>query len=357
MTLSSTTVKDLFNGDGTTDDFNTTFVFWNSSELRAILVSSSGYETTWTEGSEYTVTGGLGSVGTVVVTSSNAPATNSQLLVKSDVLELQEVALPAGGAFPSTSVEQGLDKIVRMIQEQNEQLDRTIQLSDASTFSDINFPDPVSGSYIRWAASLNTFENTTLVASTATIAIPVSIADGGTSNTTAAAALAALGGVAQVTSTDNAVVRFSGSTGQVQDSNWLLGDTDVLTAPSTASLVMTDQNLSRAVLADTGELYLGVGASGATHTFVFGGGHAQSITVSEALTVTMPTDWPASGTAGSFTLELINGEAFAITWPASVKWAGGAEPTFTVSGTDFVTFFTRDGGTTIYAFLSGLAMS
>jgi hypothetical protein len=43
----------------------------------------------------------------------------------------------------------------------------------------------------------------------------------------------------------------------------------------------------------------------------------------------------------------IAGIADTITWPGSVKWAGGA-PTLTASGTDILTFRTRDGGTTWY---------
>ena len=46
MTLSSTTVKTLYNGDSSTKAFSTGFIFWNSSELEVILVSSSGNETT-----------------------------------------------------------------------------------------------------------------------------------------------------------------------------------------------------------------------------------------------------------------------------------------------------------------------
>lgn len=44
-----------------------------------------------------------------------------------------------------------------------------------------------------------------------------------------------------------------------------------------------------------------------------------------------------------------------ITWPAAVKWAGGTAPTLTTtaSAVSILTFFTSDGGTTWYGFLSG----
>jgi hypothetical protein len=151
MTLSSTTVLDDYNGDGSTVDFATTFVFWNSSELKVILTSSSGVETTWTEGTEYDVTGGSGAVGTVSASTTGTdytPDTGETLRVKSNVLDIQETSLPAGGAFPSTSVEEELDRTVRRIQQQQEQFDRAALLSEASTFTGLTMPDPVANAYV-----------------------------------------------------------------------------------------------------------------------------------------------------------------------------------------------------------------
>lgn len=54
----------------------------------------------------------------------------------------------------------------------------------------------------------------------------------------------------------------------------------------------------------------------------------------------------SSGQVSSFVLELTNGGSNTITWPGSIKWAGGVAPTLTASGVDIITFFTRDAGTT-----------
>lgn len=56
----------------------------------------------------------------------------------------------------------------------------------------------------------------------------------------------------------------------------------------------------------------------------------------------------------SFTLILTNGGSQTITYPGGVVWAGGSEPTLTVSGTDVLTFVTPNGGTTWYGFPAGL---
>ena len=169
MTLSSTTVKTTYNGDGSTASFATGFPFWNSSELRVILVSSSGSESVLTEGTHYSVTGGGGSSGTVAATSSGAndsvPDAGEDLVIKSNVLDTQGTALPAGGAFPSTSVEQEMDRIVRRIQQKEEFLWRVPALAEGSTFassSGIVLPDPVANSVLAWSSSDNTvLKNTT----------------------------------------------------------------------------------------------------------------------------------------------------------------------------------------------------
>ena len=56
---------------------------------------------------------------------------------------------------------------------------------------------------------------------------------------------------------------------------------------------------------------------------------------------------PASGTVGSFTLE-VNYSSGNITWPGSVYWNGNGQtaPTITAGKVQLYMFVTRDGGTT-----------
>lgn len=60
------------------------------------------------------------------------------------------------------------------------------------------------------------------------------------------------------------------------------------------------------------------------------------------------TNWPASH-AAFVQLELTDGGAHTITWPTAVKWDGGTDPTLITDGVDLLTFYSRDGGTTIRA--------
>jgi len=72
----------------------------------------------------------------------------------------------------------------------------------------------------------------------------------------------------------------------------------------------------------------------------------KSISTSSTVTFSNP---PASGTVGSFTLELVlTGTGTAITWPNTVYWnadAGQTAPTLTDARTHLFMFVTTDGGT------------
>lgn len=61
-----------------------------------------------------------------------------------------------------------------------------------------------------------------------------------------------------------------------------------------------------------------------------------------------------TGKAATFSLILTNGGAYTVTWPSSVKWAGGTPPTLTASGVDVLTFLSGDGGTTWYGVASSV---
>ena len=78
-------------------------------------------------------------------------------------------------------------------------------------------------------------------------------------------------------------------------------------------------------------------------------------TITGAITLSF-TNPPASGRAAAFTLELTNGGTN-VTWPASVEWEGGVEPTLTTAGTDILTFVSRDAGTTWRGFVAALDVS
>jgi hypothetical protein len=63
---------------------------------------------------------------------------------------------------------------------------------------------------------------------------------------------------------------------------------------------------------------------------------------------------PASGIAYGFTLFIQAGGTHSLTWPASVKWSGGATPSAPASSTNkMYSFFTFDSGTNWYGVVVG----
>ena len=96
-----------------------------------------------------------------------------------------------------------------------------------------------------------------------------------------------------------------------------------------------------------------IGNTGATQTFDLEVANFFSATLDQNSTFTFSNP-AASGDFCGFVLELTNGGAFTITFPASVDWVGGTAPTLTAAGVDLLVFVTRDGGTTFLGLVAGL---
>lgn len=134
----------------------------------------------------------------------------------------------------------------------------------------------------------------------------------------------------------------------------VFGTNPTLTGVTLAGEAACADNLvTRATLKDYAVEGDAIGSTGATRTFDMAVANFFSATLDQACTFTFSNP-PASGDFGVFVLELTNGGAFAITYPASVDFPGGVAPTLTAAGVDQLAFTTRDGGTTFFAFVAGL---
>jgi hypothetical protein len=121
-------------------------------------------------------------------------------------------------------------------------------------------------------------------------------------------------------------------------------------ATFSGEVVMADQLLTKPLLKDFGIEVNAHGATGATETLDIENGNYHTATVDEATTLTFsnPT---ATGDACIFYLELTNGGAFVVTWPAAVAWDVATAPTLQASGVDVLAFVTTDAGTTYRGFI------
>lgn len=339
MALTSETTKVQYSGDDSTVAFPVTFAFWAQTDLRVIHTDSAGTETVWTRGTQYTVTGGDGSTGQITVSTSPTdytPATGETLTIKSNLTLTQDTRLPAGGPLPSKSVEQQMDKVVRMVQQMLERIERSLLLPESSAVSDLTLPEPTAGKLLGWNDDEDALENFT--PADIDLAVVSAFIETLIDDANAAAARTTLG-------LGTAAVKNTGTSGDVVP---LLN----------ATMNLGDNTLQRPKLLDYGETVNAIGAIG-------GGSQDIDLTLGNVVTGTVDTSETtftfsnpsATGIACSFTLILTNGGSQTVNWPASVDWAGASAPTLTAAGVDILTFVTVDGGTIWYGFTAGLAMA
>ena len=140
MTVSSTTVKNSYSGNGSTTVFAYTFKIFADSDLQVIIRSSTGTETTKTITTHYTVSGaGDASGGNVTFTSGNTPASGETVVIRRAVPQTQAIDYIANDPFPAETHEEGLDRATMTTQQVQEELDRSIKLSRTNTMTSTEF--------------------------------------------------------------------------------------------------------------------------------------------------------------------------------------------------------------------------
>ena len=99
--------------------------------------------------------------------------------------------------------------------------------------------------------------------------------------------------------------------------------------------------------------------SSGTLTLDMVNGNDFDVSWSSNITTLTVSNWAPSGTLGKLTLRLaMDGTVRTVAWPSGWKWPGGTEPTDPSINQDiFVTVWSRDGGTTIYAAEIGQAFA
>jgi len=140
MTISSTTVRNSYSGDGTTDTFNYTFKIFADTDLQVIIRSSTATETVKTLTTHYTVTGaGNANGGTVVFTAGNIPTATETVVLRRAVPQTQAIDYIANDPFPAESHEEGLDRAMMTLQQVQEEVTRSIKLSRTNTMTSTEF--------------------------------------------------------------------------------------------------------------------------------------------------------------------------------------------------------------------------
>ncbi len=140
MTVSSTTVKNSYSGNGSTTQFAYGYKIFADSDLIVIIRSAAGTETVKTLTTHYTVAGaGDASGGSITFTSGNTPASGETVVIIREVPQTQAIDYIANDPFPAESHEEGLDRATMTTQQVQEELNRSIKLSRTNTMTSTEF--------------------------------------------------------------------------------------------------------------------------------------------------------------------------------------------------------------------------
>ena len=138
MTVSSSINRASYGGNGTLKTFAYGFKVFDQGELTVILRSSDGTETVQTITTNYTVTG-VGDAGGGNVVFGTAPASGVTIVILRELDLNQGLDLVPNDPFPAQSLENSLDKLTFMVQQQGEELGRSIKASRTNVISGSEF--------------------------------------------------------------------------------------------------------------------------------------------------------------------------------------------------------------------------
>ena len=166
MTVSSTQNRVSFAGNGVTTSFGTTpVVFFDTSDLAVYAVTdATGVSVTLVEGTDYTVSGGSGAVGTVNTAGGSAPygapATGITLLIVRTLPLTQLSDFVNNEKNDADVAEAALDRLVMIAQQLATQIDRSFVLADSDTSgASTTLPTPAASKLIGWNDTATALQN------------------------------------------------------------------------------------------------------------------------------------------------------------------------------------------------------
>jgi hypothetical protein len=138
MTVSSTTTKVSYAGNGATTVFAYTFKIFAAADLEVVLRSAAGVEAVQTITTHYTVSGAGADAGGNV-TFVTAPASGVTVIIRRALALTQGTDYVENDPFPANSHEDALDRLTFITQQMQEELDRSIKASVTNTISTVEF--------------------------------------------------------------------------------------------------------------------------------------------------------------------------------------------------------------------------
>jgi len=142
MTISTTIIKNSYSGDGSNRTFTYGFKIADEDFIEVIVkTNATGAESVRSIGTgstNYAVTGvGEASGGSVIFVT--APTNLETVVLRRSTTQTQALDLIENDNLPANSIENAFDKNLSIIQELQEQIDRSIKISRANTMTSTEF--------------------------------------------------------------------------------------------------------------------------------------------------------------------------------------------------------------------------
>lgn len=162
MTITTSTARTQYSGNGSTTNFATGFYFTSNSQIKVIrTVIATGVDTTLVNPTDFTVTGAGNPAGGTVACVV-APASGTRLTIFRQDDFTQNVNLTAYENFPAETVEDALDKLTIQTTGLNDAVNRSLQFSPGSTVtSAFTIESPIANRGLKYNASGTGIINTT----------------------------------------------------------------------------------------------------------------------------------------------------------------------------------------------------
>jgi len=139
MTISTTIIKNSYDGDGSQLTFQYNFKILNEGDIEVIIRSADGTESVKTISTDYTVTGVNEATGGNVIFVSTAPTATEKVILRRATEQTQSLDLVENDPFTADSVEGAFDRSIAIAQELQEGLDRSLKISRTNSMSSTEF--------------------------------------------------------------------------------------------------------------------------------------------------------------------------------------------------------------------------
>ena len=197
MTVSTTTNRASYSGNGITDAFAYGFKIFADADLTVIIRSSAGVETTKTLTTHYTVSGaGTDSGGNVTFTTGNIPASGETVVILRKLTLTQGTDYVANDPFPAESHEDALDRLTMIAQQHDEAIGRALKVSQTNVIATSEFTTSATDRANKLLSFDGSGDLTVTTGKVDTVTASVSAVSAGGSPTASATYTAASGALA-----------------------------------------------------------------------------------------------------------------------------------------------------------------